>query len=117
QKSFSNELEVVHRKTEVTANQPWSRNEAISFLHDNTRSHVASTTVQKLHQQDIEVLPQPPYFSDSSPANFHLFHSLDNFFTQKRFRKQEDIENAFQQFLPPRNSDLYARGINALVVR
>ncbi|KOC69193.1 Histone-lysine N-methyltransferase SETMAR, partial [Habropoda laboriosa] len=48
---------------------------------------------------------------------FSLFHSLDNFLTQKRFRKREDIENAFQQFLSLRDPDFYVHGINALVVR
>ncbi|KOC58749.1 Histone-lysine N-methyltransferase SETMAR, partial [Habropoda laboriosa] len=74
-----------------------------NLLHDNARQHVKSTIVQKLHQQAIEVLPDPPYSSDLSPTNFHCFRSLDNFLTQKRFRKQEDTEKAFQQFLSLRN--------------
>ncbi|KOC58739.1 Histone-lysine N-methyltransferase SETMAR, partial [Habropoda laboriosa] len=62
-----------------------------NLLHDNGRPHVASTTIQKLHQLGIKVLLRPPYSPD-----FHFSHSLDNV---KRFRKQEDIENAFKQFL------------------
>ncbi|KOC66148.1 Histone-lysine N-methyltransferase SETMAR, partial [Habropoda laboriosa] len=49
---------------------------------DNARPHVASTTVQKLHQLGIEVLPHPPYSPDISPTDFHFFLSFDSFLTQ-----------------------------------
>ncbi|KOC71131.1 Histone-lysine N-methyltransferase SETMAR, partial [Habropoda laboriosa] len=58
----------------------------------------------------------PSYSSDLSPTDFHFFRSLDNFHTQKRFRKQEGVENAFQQFLSLKVSDFSIRGINALVI-
>ncbi|KOC63732.1 Histone-lysine N-methyltransferase SETMAR [Habropoda laboriosa] len=87
------------------------------LLNDNARPHVASITVQKLLQLDINVLPHSPYSSDLSPTDFHFFCSLNSFLAQKRFGKQEDIKNAFQQFLSLRDSDFYIRGINALVIR
>ncbi|KOC63979.1 Histone-lysine N-methyltransferase SETMAR, partial [Habropoda laboriosa] len=83
------------------------------LLHDK----VTSTTVEKLHQLSIEVLPHPPYSLDLSPIDFHIFHLLDNLLTQKRFRKQADIEYAFQQFLSLRNSNFYIRGIDTLAIR
>ncbi|KOC63748.1 Histone-lysine N-methyltransferase SETMAR, partial [Habropoda laboriosa] len=90
-----------------------SRNAAVNWppipLHDNAKPRVASTTVQKLHQLSIGVLPYPLYCPDLSPTNFHFFHSLDNFLTQKRFRKHEDIGNAFQQFLSLRDSDFFSQ--------
>ncbi|KOC63950.1 Histone-lysine N-methyltransferase SETMAR, partial [Habropoda laboriosa] len=68
------------------------------LLHDNVRPHVASTTVEKFHQLlGIEVLLHTPYSPDLSSTDFHFFGSLDNFFTQKRFRKHEVIENVLQQ--------------------
>ncbi|KOC71353.1 Histone-lysine N-methyltransferase SETMAR, partial [Habropoda laboriosa] len=59
-------------------------------LHDNSRPHTASATLQK-------------FVSTSLHKN--------------GFRKQEDIENAFQQLLSRRDSDFYVRGINAPVIR
>ncbi|KOC65005.1 Histone-lysine N-methyltransferase SETMAR [Habropoda laboriosa] len=64
--------------------------------------------------RESRILPHPRYSPDLSPTNFHFFRSLDNFLTQKRFRKQEDIENAFQQFPSLRNSNSYMRGIIAI---
>ncbi|KOC63747.1 Histone-lysine N-methyltransferase SETMAR [Habropoda laboriosa] len=78
-------------------------------LHDNAKPHVASTTVQKLHQLNIDVLPNPLYCPDLSPTNFYFFHSLDDFLTEKQFRKDEDIGNAFQQFLSLRDSDFFSQ--------
>ncbi|KOC60073.1 Histone-lysine N-methyltransferase SETMAR, partial [Habropoda laboriosa] len=54
------------------------------LLHDNARPHVTSTTVQKLHQLGTEILLRPVYSPD-----------LSSVAAQKRFRKLEDIENAF----------------------
>ncbi|KOC62996.1 Histone-lysine N-methyltransferase SETMAR, partial [Habropoda laboriosa] len=49
----------------------------------------------------------PPYFPNLSLIDFHFFRFLDNFLTQKRFRKQEDIENSFQQFPSLRDSNFH----------
>ncbi|KOC69661.1 Histone-lysine N-methyltransferase SETMAR [Habropoda laboriosa] len=53
----------------------------------------------------IVVLPHPPYSIVLVPSDFHFFRSLDNFLIQKEFSKQEDIENAFQQYTSFGNSD------------
>ncbi|KOC63746.1 Histone-lysine N-methyltransferase SETMAR [Habropoda laboriosa] len=66
------------------------------LLHDNARPYVVSIIVQKLLQLSIKVLPHLSYSSDLSSSDFHFFRSPDNFLTQQRFRKQEDIGNVFQ---------------------
>ncbi|KOC58727.1 Histone-lysine N-methyltransferase SETMAR, partial [Habropoda laboriosa] len=70
---------------------------------------------QKLHQLDIKVLLHLLYSSDLSLIDFYFFGSFDSFLTQALFRKQENIENAFQQFLFLRDSNFYISKINALV--
>ncbi|KOC60705.1 Histone-lysine N-methyltransferase SETMAR, partial [Habropoda laboriosa] len=60
------------------------------LLHENVSSpHVASTTVQKLHQRrGIEILPHPLYSPDLSLTDFHFFRSLSNFLAKRRrFKK------------------------------
>ncbi|KOC63920.1 Histone-lysine N-methyltransferase SETMAR, partial [Habropoda laboriosa] len=46
-----------------------------------------------------------PYSPDLSSTDFHFFCSFDSFLTPEQFKKQEDIENAFQQILSLRASD------------
>ncbi|KOC59046.1 Histone-lysine N-methyltransferase SETMAR [Habropoda laboriosa] len=93
--SYNNELKVVNRKVNVRQPAMVDR-KGPNLLHDNARPHVACTTALKLHELNIEVLSHPPYSPDLSRTDFHFFRSLGNCLKQKRFRKREDIENAFQ---------------------
>ncbi|KOC69835.1 Histone-lysine N-methyltransferase SETMAR, partial [Habropoda laboriosa] len=71
--SYSNKLEV-QQSTLVNR-------KGLIILHDNVRPHVASRTIQKLHQLGVEILPHLPYSPDLSPTDSHFFRSLDNFLT------------------------------------
>ncbi|KOC63981.1 Histone-lysine N-methyltransferase SETMAR [Habropoda laboriosa] len=108
--SYCNELEVVHEKLKGQQPTQVDRRGPI-LLHHNARSHIANTTAQKLHQLAIEDLHHPAYSPD-----FHFFPSLDNFLTQKRFRKQKDTENAFGSFFSPGDSHFYICKFNALAI-
>lgn len=87
------------------------------LLHDNAKPHTSLTTKKKLFDLNYEVIAHPPYSPDLSPTDFHFFKHLDNFLTNKQFKKQDDIENAFVEFLASKNSDFYLNGINMLVPR
>ena len=67
-----------------------------------------------LNQLGYEVLPHLPYTPDFSPTDYHFFNHLDNFLQAKCFHNQQEIENAFQEFLKSWSSDFYATGINKL---
>ncbi|KOC58966.1 Histone-lysine N-methyltransferase SETMAR [Habropoda laboriosa] len=90
---YCNELSEMHQKLSVIRPALINRNGPI-LLHDNARLQASLITVQKLNDLRYEsiVLQVRPLYS----PDFHFSHSLDNV---KRFRKQEDIENAFKQFL------------------
>lgn len=44
-----------------------------------------------------DILPHPPRSPDLSPTHGHFFKHLDNSLQGKRFRSQQDAENAFQE--------------------
>ena len=67
-------------------------------LHDNAQLHVAQPTLQKLNELGYKVLPHPPYSPDLLPTDYHLFKHPDNFLQGKCSHKQQDAENAFQEF-------------------
>ena len=50
----------------------------------------------------------------SSPTNHH-FKQLDNFMQGKPFRKQQEAENAFQEFTEFWSTNVCATGINKLI--
>ena len=69
------------------------------LLQDNAQLHTAQPTPQKLNELGYEVLPHPPYSSDLSPPNYHFFKHLNNFLQGKHFHNQQEVENAFQEFV------------------
>ena len=79
------------------------------LLHDSARPHVAQQMLQKLNKLVYEVLPFPP---DLSPTDYCLFKHLNNFLQGKCFHSQQEIENAFQEFIKSQTTDFYAKKEN-----
>jgi len=53
-----------------------------------------------------------PYSPDLSPTGYHFFKHLDNFLQGKCSHSQQDLENAFQEFVESWSTDFYATGVN-----
>ena len=87
------------------------------LLHDNARPHILKTTIQKLNQLGIEVLPHPPYSPDLAPTDYHLFKHLASFLNNKMYQNQTEVENDFQELIASRDPDFYSRGIDSLLER
>ncbi|EPB75977.1 hypothetical protein ANCCEY_04898 [Ancylostoma ceylanicum] len=107
--SFNKELELVHDRLQTQQPAPSNRKSPI-LLYDTSRAHVAQTTLQKLHQLGVEVLPHPSYSPDLLPTEFHFFPALDKFIKEKRFRDVDELKDAFKQFLDSIDSDFYKDG-------
>uniref|UniRef100_A0A0N5BBZ8 Histone-lysine N-methyltransferase SETMAR n=1 Tax=Strongyloides papillosus TaxID=174720 RepID=A0A0N5BBZ8_STREA len=87
------------------------------LLHDNAKPHVSKTMVQKLKELEYETLSHPPYSSDLSPTDYHLFKELELHLRQKKFTKSDDLKNDVLEFLDSRNWNFFSNGINKLVSR
>ncbi|KAK6733026.1 hypothetical protein RB195_017036 [Necator americanus] len=114
--SFNSELELAHQKMQTQQPAPSNRKNPI-FLYDASRAHVDSTTLKKLYELGVEVLPHPSHSPDLLPTEFHFFHALDKFIKEKRFRDEDEPKEAFKQFLDSLDTDFYADGMKALVSR
>ena len=77
-------------------------------------SHRRSDT-SKVERVGYEVLPHPLYSPDLWPAYCHFFKYLDNFSQAKCFHNEEEVENAFQEFIEYWSMDFYTTGINKLI--
>ena len=82
------------------------------FLRDDARLHVAQPMLQKWNELCCEVLSHLPYSPDLSPTGYHFFKHLDNFLQGKCSHSQQDLENAFQEFVESWSTDFYATGVN-----
>ncbi|GFW45844.1 mariner Mos1 transposase [Trichonephila clavipes] len=67
----------------VKSKRPLLRN---GFLlhHDNTRPHIVRCVLD-VSQQNVEILPHPPYSPDLAPCDFWLFPQLKKPLRCKRF--------------------------------
>ena len=70
----------------------------IILHHDNARSYAALGIRQKIAEVDWKILSHPPYSPNIAPSDYHLFLSLQNFLTGKKFKNEEDIKQALVQF-------------------
>ena len=52
----------------------------VIFHHDNPRPHTFLKTQEKLSELDWDVLLHPPYSSDLTLSDYHLFRSLEHHF-------------------------------------
>ncbi|WKY11423.1 hypothetical protein Q1695_003188 [Nippostrongylus brasiliensis] len=107
--SMMNELAIKHPRL-LNRDRP-------ILLQDNARPHVARRTLQKLQELDVELLIHPPYSPDLAPTDYHIFQSLDLFLRDKQFNSQEDVENAFRDFIASRPPGFYMSGMNKLPLR
>ena len=55
----------------------------------NRNNDTVRITQEKMLDLDKSVLPHPPYSSDLTPGDFHLFPSLQNSLNDKIFSKED----------------------------
>jgi len=79
----------------------------VVFHHDNARPYISLVPRQKLLQHGWDVLPYPPYSSDLSPSDFHLFRSLQNSLNGKTFDSEDLIKQYLDKFLAEKDGKFY----------
>jgi [histone H3]-lysine36 N-dimethyltransferase SETMAR len=65
--------------------------------HNNTRAHSAKKTKQKIKDLGWEVLPHSP---DIAPSDYHLFRSMQHFFSGMTFKNIDDIRIFLSKSFP-----------------
>ena len=89
----------------------------IILHHDKARPHAALGTRQKIAEVGWEILSHPPYSPDIASSDYHLFLSLQNFLTGKKFKNEEDVERALVQFFASKDETFFKNGIYKLPPR
>ena len=64
-----------------------------------------------------EVLTQPPYSSDFSPSDYHLFRSLSHSLDGKKFESKDQVKIFSKNFFEKKEKEFYKRGIKNLIER
>ncbi|GFW63112.1 histone-lysine N-methyltransferase SETMAR [Trichonephila clavipes] len=77
------------------------------FHQDNSRPHTSVVTRQKLWGLGWEVLIHPPYSPNLAPSDYHLFHALQNFLSDRKLGSREDCENRLLDDFAIKDQDFY----------
>jgi histone-lysine N-methyltransferase SETMAR len=86
----------------------------VYFLHDNARPHIAKIVRQKITDLSWELLHHPPYSPDMAPTDYHLFRSLQNHLTGKKFINRNELEAEVCRHFTSLPPDFYREGIYKL---
>ncbi|GFV65211.1 histone-lysine N-methyltransferase SETMAR [Trichonephila clavipes] len=82
----------------VKRKRPLLRN---GFLlhHDNARQHIARCVLDVSQQNNVEILPHPPYSPDKTPCDLWLFPQLKKLLQGKRFASNKACVKAAEAIL------------------
>jgi len=94
-------VEVLKRRREnVRRKRPdqWQNNTWL-LHHDNAPAHAALLTRRFLTDNNMAVVPHPPYSPDLAPSDFLLFPKLKTKLKEQRFQMLEEIQTESQAIL------------------
>ena len=75
---------------------------------------VARSVKQKIADFGWTVPPHPPYSPELSPTDYHLFLSMSNSLSGKKFTTVAEVKSAVKKFFDEKTSGFYVRGIAKL---
>jgi len=93
------------------------KQDRIYYLHDNRRPHIAKSTCEKLLKLGWITVPHPPYFSDLTPTDYHLFRSVSNQLRDKKINNENDVKMELAKFSDQMSQAFYEQGILSLPER
>lgn len=69
-----------------------AKNQHVRLLKDNAGEHVSRLVPEKLKGYGWEVLEDPPYSSNLTPSDFHLFRSTKTIYGGKKFNSDHEFK-------------------------
>ena len=93
------------------------KQDRIYYLHDNARLHIAKSTREKLLKLEWIPVAHPPYSSDLSPTDSHLFCCPSKHLREKKFNDENNVKIDLINFFVEKSKDFYEGGILSLSER
>jgi hypothetical protein len=64
------------------------------LFQDNLQPHSAEATVEVIRQQKFELLPHPPYSSDLTPSDYHMFGLPEEYLYGQKLASNNAVKDA-----------------------
>ncbi|XP_023220365.1 histone-lysine N-methyltransferase SETMAR-like [Centruroides sculpturatus] len=87
----------------------------VLFHQDNAPVHTSVIAMAKINELRFKLLPHAPYSPDLAPSDYFLFPNLKNWFGDKRFANNEEVESAVDGYFEKPYNSHYKRGIEAIL--
>ena len=87
------------------------------FEQDNAKPHTAKGARAKITELSWTTMEHPLYSPDLALCDFHLFRSLQNYFSGSELVSAEGSQNEVNSFLASRSPDFLKNGIFKLINR
>lgn len=101
-------------KHEVQIKWPHLAKKKILFHHDNAPAHSSIVAMSKIHELKFELIPHPPYSPDLAPSDYYLFPNLKKWLGGKRFKSNEVVIEAVNQYFEELDESTFKTGITKL---
>ena len=85
--------------------------------HDNASSHKAKIVKGYFEEQELQVLPHPPYSPDVAPCDFWLLPTLKECLAGRKFHRMQDLAKAVFSELRRIPKDDYAAAMEKWIAR
>ena len=93
-------LEVLQRLNDaVKVKRPEKQTGGWILHHDNAPVHTAKIVTNYIRNNNITILPQPPYSPDLAPSDFWIFFRIKKVLKGKRFQEITEIQKNTVQIL------------------
>jgi hypothetical protein len=91
--------------------------DSVFFLQDNARPHTAALMMATPLKLKWDVLPYQPYSPDLAPPDYHLFGPMKRILGGKRFRNNDEVITAVQNWIREQPNIFFETGIKELPER
>ena len=99
----------------IKSKHPGMLSDRIILLQDNVSHHSANLVRDKLQRFGWETLQHPPFSSDLSPCDFHVFGDLKKAIPRHRFHSDEEVQEWVRLWIHQRPTSFYKTEIDRLV--
>lgn len=102
---------------EIEQKRPTTGVKDVLLLHDNASPHKSKVVKKYLEDQQLQVLPHPPYSPDLAPCDFWLFPTLKDRLAGRKFYRVQDLAKAVFSELKGIPKENYAAALEKWITR